>query len=138
MAIINNELRSIKGYYCDYCGKFHTAEEMKTTYTVEVVGKSITITDKKMSCPTCGEFKDLEEFDPDLWSHLVALIQTRYKDKVWFKVPLYDSKDEIFPKAFKTVRTPEEVEKIADWYCVEVVKATTDEFGLMDVEVELQ
>ena len=139
MAVfINEELAKIEGYYCGYCNKFYAPDEIKKTYTVEVIGKQITIKDEEISCTECGYHSDLEKFDPKAWTNLAALIQARYNGKAWIKVPIYDSENDIFPKSHKTVRTVEEVEEIADWYCIEVVKATIDEFDLMDVEVEFQ
>lgn len=136
--IISRALKEVKGYYCNHCGKFYAPEEIKKILTIEVVGDAITITDTVTTCPECDRRPDLEEFDPSYWSHLAALVQARHKGCVWFKVPIYDSKNDLFPVAYKTVHTVEEVEEIADWYCIEVVSAIIDEFGLLDIEVELQ
>jgi hypothetical protein len=139
MAIINEEMRAVKGYYCGYCNKFYNPEEVKKTYTVEVVGKKVLAKTCHITCPQgCDKnhAEDWEEFDPEYWSHLAAMIQKKYKDATWFKVPIYDNENDLFPVAYKTVRTVEEVEEIAGRYCVEVIRATIDEFDLVDVEVE--
>ena len=139
MAIyINEELKGIKGYYCGYCDEFHTEEEIKKTYTVEVIGDNAKIIEVEKACAECGKSIDLEEFEPEWWSHLASLVKARYNGKVWIKVPLYDSENDMFPKAYKTVRTVEEVEELAGRYCIEVVRATIDEFDLMDIEVEFE
>jgi hypothetical protein len=136
MAIINEELKNIKGYYCGYCNKFHRPDEIKKTYTVEVIGKNITIKDKSISCPEGCKPYDFEEFNPEWWTHLAAMLNKKYKGAVWIKCPVYKNPSDISPVGYKTVRTTEEVEALAGRLCVEVVKATVDEFGLVDVEVD--
>ena len=136
MAIINEELKNIKGFCCYHCEKFYTYEEIKRTYTVEAIGNTYNIIKEEKTCPECGHYSDLEEFTPEEWTSLAGLIKARYRHNVWIKVPIYNSDNDIFPVAYKTVSTVEEVEELAGRYCIEVVKATIDEFDLMDVEVD--
>jgi hypothetical protein len=113
------------------------SEEVKKTYKVEVVGKVATITDEGISCPECSHhINDFEEFQPEWWSHLSAMVNKKYKGAVWIKCPIYDNDNDTFPVAYKTVRTTEEVEELAGRLCIDVVKASIDEFGLVDIEVD--
>lgn len=137
--LISDNLKAVKGYYCGYCNKFYNPSEVKKTYTVEVVGNKVLTKTCKITCPLGCEkdhADDWEEFNPEYWTHLAAMITKKYQGAVWFKVPIYDKKDDLFPVAYKTVRTVEEVEEIAGWYCVEIISASMDEFGLIDIEVD--
>lgn len=136
MTTINENLQSIKGYYCNYCNKFYTEEQIKKTYTVEVIGDNIKIKEVEISCPECGHHSDLEDFYAKEWTPLAALIEAHYKGKVWIKIPIYDDDNATFPTAYKTVHSVREVELYAGRLCVEVLKASIDEFDLMDVEVD--
>lgn len=136
MAIINERLKGIKGFYCYHCEKFYTYEEIKRTYTVEVIGNTYNITKEEETCPECGHYSDLEEFTSEDWMPLAGLIKARYQNHVWIKVPIYNSDNDTFPVGYKTVHTVEEAEELAGNYCIEVVTASVDEFDLMDVEVE--
>lgn len=136
MAIINQTLKDIKGYYCGYCNKFHSMNEVKKTYTVEFIGKQVTIKDLTISCPNNCKPYDFEEFEPQWWSHLAAMVDKKYRGAVWIKVPIYDDDNADFPVAYKTVRTTEQVEELAGKLCIDVISASIDEFGLVDIEVD--
>ena len=135
--MINDNLEKVQGYYCNWCNRFTRPAGLKKTYTVEVIGKKITIKDIKTACPYCDSNRELEEFNPSWWSHLVAFAEVACPDALWVKVPIYNSNSDPLPVAYKTVRTAREAEALAGRYCLEVTKATLDEFDLLDVEVEL-
>lgn len=136
MAIINEKLKNIKGYYCNCCETFYTYEEIKRTYTVEAIGNTYNVIKEELTCSECGNHSDLEEFTPEDWSPLAGLVNARYKDSTWIKVPIYDNDNDLFPVAYKTVRTTQEVEELAGWYCIEVKNAFLGEFDILTIEVE--
>ena len=139
MATINETLKTIKGYYCGYCDKFYNSHEVKKTYTVEVIGSNITIKNKEISCPDgCHKPMDFEEFNPEWWTHLSAMVQKKYADAVWVKVPIYNNQNDLFPVSYVTVRDVRLVEGLSDGLFIKVVKASIDEFGLVDIEVDFE
>lgn len=139
MAMINETLKAVKGYYCGYCDKFYNPQEVKKTYTIEVIGSNITIKNKEISCPNgCHNPADFEEFNPEWWTHLAAMVQKKYADAVWVKVPIYESINNPIPTSYVTVRDVRLVEGLSDGLFIKVVNASIDEFGLVDIEVDFE
>lgn len=139
--MLNEQLKEVKGYYCNYCNKFYAPEEVKRTYNIEVIGEGVNAKILKyeyaIKCPEgCDGRDEFEEFNPNLWSHLVAYIEAKHSDRLTFKVPIYANDTDTTPIEYKYCTTVEEVEQIAGRLCVEVVKTTLDLFEFLDVEVD--
>lgn len=139
--MVNENLKEIKGYYCNYCNKFYTTDEVKRVYNIEVVGEGVNTKCLKyecvIKCPEgCDGRDEFEEFNPNFWSHLVAYIEAKHSDRLTFKVPIYANDSDTTPIKYEYCTTVEEVERIARRLCVEVVKASLDCFEFLDVEVD--
>ena len=117
-------LMKAKGYYCNYCDTYHEAHEIKHRYTIETMGEwkgeTPTILDHSMHCP-CGSDKEIEPFDPMLWSHLRAYWEAN-DVPMTFLCPIFDHETNGITTGWEDVNTPDRVEKLADWYCIEVQK----------------
>lgn len=138
--MICEELRQVRGYYCNECGKFYALHEVKKTYNIEVIGEGVNAKILKYEyvekCPCGCREVEFEEFNPEWWTHLVAYIQATNPSRATYKVPLYAKDTDTIPIAHEYCTTVDEVEQIAGRLCVEVVKASLDIFGFLDVEVD--
>lgn len=139
--MVNENLKEVKGYYCNYCNKFYTPDEVKRVYNIEVVGEGVNAKCLKYECTIkcpegCDGRDEFEEFNPNFWSHLVAYIEAKHSDRLTFKVPLYANDTDTSPMGYKYCSTVDEVERIAGRLFVEVVKASLDEFEFLYVEVD--
>ncbi len=138
--MICEELKKVKGYYCNECGKFYAPHEVKKTYNIEVVGEGVNAKILKYEyaekCPCGCREVEFEEFNPEWWTHLVAYIQATNTYRVTYKVPIYANDTDSLPLKFVYVKTADEVERIAGRLCVEIVSVKTDIFDFIDIEVD--
>lgn len=120
-----NKLISANGYYCNMCDTYHDNEEMKHRYFVETVGEwngqPANDFRHEIICPECGHGDELENFNYLYWSHLRAYHLT--KDvPMTFKYPLFDRETNGPTTGYDETPSVDELEKLADWYCIEVEK----------------
>lgn len=129
-------LTTVKGYYCNMCDRYHAPDEIKHRYTVESMGEwngsnGVTVA-HEIECPNCGcrHNSDLEPFNLRLWSHLVAY-QRATETPMMFECPVFDRATNGPTTGYEWVATADEVEKKADWYCIEVEDVRYDAEGIV-------
>jgi hypothetical protein len=135
-----DKLMNAKGYYCNMCDTYHTDNELKHRYTVESVGvwdgSNGVIVAHEMECPTCRHDDELEDFDRTMWSHLRAY-RIATDTPMTFVYPLFDRATNGPTYGYDDTPCPDELEKIADRYCIDVL-AIEERDGEIVVTVDFQ
>ena len=133
-------LETVGGYYCNTCDIYHRNNEMIHRYTVETLGEwcGQPATEKvhEILCPRCRDGEELEEFDPFQWTHLRAYKKAT-EEKMVFIFPLFDHANTGETYGWEGTDSVEELEEIADLYCIEVLKIEDTEKGFR-VTVDFQ
>ena len=123
------KLLTKKGYYCGHCDAYIPEDKMRRTYSFEVLGRWDGVlpqdVQEDMYCPACREGDELEEFYPLYWSHLRAYC-IEEGDPIVFMCPVFDRATNGVTTGWEQVDTIDEVERLSDWYCIEVVRFTED------------
>lgn len=134
------KLMSATGYYCNICDTYHTSNDIKHRYTVESVGEwngsNGVVVAHEMECPICRHNDELEDFDAFQWSHLRAY-RIATDTPMRFMYPLFDRDTDGPTYGYDYTTSPDELEKIADWYCIEVL-TIKEQDGEIVVTVDFQ
>ena len=134
------KLLTAKGYYCNMCDTYHAPDEMLHRYTLETLGEwcgqLATTKSHEVLCPNCNHTDEIEEFDPFMGSHLVAY-QAATDTPMTFAYPLFDRATNGETYGYSTTTSVEELEQIADWYCIEVLDIESVE-GNIVIRVDFQ